>query len=250
MRKQNAVLVTRRLRYSPPPWASLFAAVGADGVLLSYVRKVLVFDSKMRRTFASEGLTLPDRWSADKCQETICTWPWAKCRLVGLWRPGRQEKGRFRVHVRSMADKPIFHPKMNKSGSWFVLITTGYGPDSHVGDFKLRKRQSSGFRPNRNTGPASRRHQTDPKRPRDPTSPSRLSTLRRGRSPTVIPRQRNMARTRLVALGKKGGDARAANLTAEKRSAIAKKAAEAVGKIEKGLRRSKPLPLPIKLPIN
>jgi hypothetical protein len=59
-----------------------------------------------------------------------------------------------------------------------------------------------------------------------------------------------MARTRLVALGKKGGDARAANLTAEKRSAIAKKAAEAVGKIEKGLRRSKPLPLPIKLPIN
>jgi hypothetical protein len=44
------------------------------------------------------------------------------------------EDGRHRV-----TDKPSFHPKMNKSGSWFVSVTTGYGPDSHIGDFPTEK---------------------------------------------------------------------------------------------------------------
>jgi hypothetical protein len=28
---------------------------------------------------------------------------------------------------------------MNKSGTWFVSVTTGYGPDSHIGDFATKK---------------------------------------------------------------------------------------------------------------
>jgi hypothetical protein len=28
-----------------------------------------------------------------------------------------------------------FHPRKLKNGRWSVIITTGYGPDSHVGDF-------------------------------------------------------------------------------------------------------------------
>jgi hypothetical protein len=28
---------------------------------------------------------------------------------------------------------------MNKSGTWFVSVTTGYGPDSHIGDFATEK---------------------------------------------------------------------------------------------------------------
>jgi hypothetical protein len=52
-----------------------------------------------------------------------------------LWRPDGVEKEWFRAHIRGMTEKPTFHPKMNKSGSWFVSVTTGYGPDSHVGDF-------------------------------------------------------------------------------------------------------------------
>jgi hypothetical protein len=34
-----------------------------------------------------------------------------------------------------MTEKPKFRPEMTKGGRWFVAITTGYGPDSHVGDF-------------------------------------------------------------------------------------------------------------------
>jgi hypothetical protein len=29
--------------------------------------------------------------------------------------------------------------KKNKSGSWFVSVTTGYGPDSYIGDFQTEK---------------------------------------------------------------------------------------------------------------
>jgi hypothetical protein len=42
--------------------------------------------------------------------------------------------GRHRV-----TDKPTFLPKMNKNGSWFVSVTTGHGPDSHIGDFLTEK---------------------------------------------------------------------------------------------------------------
>ena len=31
---------------------------------------------------------------------------------------------------------PQFEPKMIKSGRWFVSVITGYGPDSHIGDFE------------------------------------------------------------------------------------------------------------------
>jgi hypothetical protein len=34
-----------------------------------------------------------------------------------------------------MTEDPTFHPKMNKTGRWFVAVTTGYGPESHIGDF-------------------------------------------------------------------------------------------------------------------
>jgi hypothetical protein len=38
-----------------------------------------------------------------------------------------------------MTKKPKFCPEMTKSGRWFVAITTGYGPDSHVGDFETEE---------------------------------------------------------------------------------------------------------------
>jgi hypothetical protein len=31
--------------------------------------------------------------------------------------------------------KPEFQPKLNSSGTWFVAVTTGKGPESHIGDF-------------------------------------------------------------------------------------------------------------------
>jgi hypothetical protein len=34
-----------------------------------------------------------------------------------------------------MIEKPKFRAEKNKTGRWFVAITTGNGPDSHVGDF-------------------------------------------------------------------------------------------------------------------
>jgi hypothetical protein len=45
------------------------------------------------------------------------------------------EKDRFRAHIPGMTDEPTFNPKMTNSGSWFVSVITGCGPDSHVGDF-------------------------------------------------------------------------------------------------------------------
>jgi hypothetical protein len=30
--------------------------------------------------------------------------------------------------------KPEFHPK-HSSGTWFVAVATGHGPESHIGDF-------------------------------------------------------------------------------------------------------------------
>jgi hypothetical protein len=34
-----------------------------------------------------------------------------------------------------MAEIPKFRPEMLKGGRWFVSVVTGYGPDSHIGDF-------------------------------------------------------------------------------------------------------------------
>jgi hypothetical protein len=31
--------------------------------------------------------------------------------------------------------EPEFQPKLNDSGTWFVAIATGHGPESHIGDF-------------------------------------------------------------------------------------------------------------------
>ena len=41
---------------------------------------------------------------------------------------------RFRAHIFEMT-KPEFHPKLNSSGTWFVAVATGHGPESHIGDF-------------------------------------------------------------------------------------------------------------------
>jgi hypothetical protein len=30
---------------------------------------------------------------------------------------------------------PEFQPKLNSSGTWFVAVVTGNGPESHIGDF-------------------------------------------------------------------------------------------------------------------
>jgi hypothetical protein len=34
-----------------------------------------------------------------------------------------------------MSEEPKFHTKMVKDGRWAVAVTTGYGPQSYVGDF-------------------------------------------------------------------------------------------------------------------
>src|SRR5579871_743702 len=34
-----------------------------------------------------------------------------------------------------MSEKPKFHSKMIKDGRWTVAVSTGYGPESHVGNF-------------------------------------------------------------------------------------------------------------------
>jgi hypothetical protein len=56
-----------------------------------------------------------------------------------LWQGYRLETDRFRAHILRMIEPPTFHPKMNKTGSWFVAVTTGYGPESHIGDFPTEK---------------------------------------------------------------------------------------------------------------
>jgi hypothetical protein len=43
--------------------------------------------------------------------------------------------GRLEAHICLMSEQPKFRPQMGKSGRWFVAVTTGYGPDSHVGDY-------------------------------------------------------------------------------------------------------------------
>jgi hypothetical protein len=47
--------------------------------------------------------------------------------------------GTDEAHIGSMTEKPKFRAEMNRSGRWFVAITTGYGPDSHVGDFETEE---------------------------------------------------------------------------------------------------------------
>jgi hypothetical protein len=34
---------------------------------------------------------------------------------------------------------PQFAPQVTKSGRWFVAVTTGNGPDSHIGDFETEE---------------------------------------------------------------------------------------------------------------
>jgi hypothetical protein len=35
----------------------------------------------------------------------------------------------------AMNKTPQFEARTMRSGRWFVSVTTGYGPDSHIGDF-------------------------------------------------------------------------------------------------------------------
>jgi hypothetical protein len=35
--------------------------------------------------------------------------------------------------------KPEFQPKLNSSGTWFVAVATGHGPESHIGDFLTKE---------------------------------------------------------------------------------------------------------------
>jgi hypothetical protein len=54
---------------------------------------------------------------------------------VSIERPlGELETERLRAHILGMT-KPEFHPKLNRSGTWFVAVVTGHGPESHIGDF-------------------------------------------------------------------------------------------------------------------
>jgi hypothetical protein len=46
---------------------------------------------------------------------------------------------RFGPVATSMTEVPTFRPQMHKSGRWSVLVTTGHGPDSHVGNFATEK---------------------------------------------------------------------------------------------------------------
>jgi hypothetical protein len=42
-----------------------------------------------------------------------------------------------RFHTAAMMQQfPQFKPEMMKSGRWFVAVITGYGPNSHIGDFE------------------------------------------------------------------------------------------------------------------
>jgi hypothetical protein len=56
-----------------------------------------------------------------------------------LWHLGGLELYADVAHICAMTKKPEFRPEMTKSGRWFVAITTGYGPDSHVGDFATKE---------------------------------------------------------------------------------------------------------------
>jgi hypothetical protein len=54
---------------------------------------------------------------------------------VSIERPlGELETERLRAHILGMT-KPEFHPKLNRSGTWFVAVVTGHGPESHIGYF-------------------------------------------------------------------------------------------------------------------
>jgi hypothetical protein len=93
-----------------------------------------------------------------------------------------------------MTEKPKFHSRMIKDGRWTVRVKTGYGPDSHIGDFATEEEAQRWIdRPNRKTGLLSRAKVT-PKRPRDPneramsiiniaTGRSRTATLTSGKTP-------------------------------------------------------------------
>ncbi len=67
----------------------------------------------------------------------------------------------------------------------------------------------------------------DPKRPRDPNQLAKsIIDIATGQKPDREPTPEEQGKDpAAVALGKKGGEARAAGMTAEKRSAIAKNAA-------------------------
>jgi len=38
-----------------------------------------------------------------------------------------------------MNDNPKFRPQQTKEGRWYVAVTTGHGPESHVGDFETEE---------------------------------------------------------------------------------------------------------------
>jgi hypothetical protein len=52
--------------------------------------------------------------------------------IVAGFRAGKTSS---RAHILRMTEKPKFHSKMIKNGRWTVVVTTGYGPESRVGDF-------------------------------------------------------------------------------------------------------------------
>ena len=47
--------------------------------------------------------------------------------------------GRGGAHIAPMDIFSRFEAKVMTSGRWFVSVTTGYGPDSHVGNFATDK---------------------------------------------------------------------------------------------------------------
>lgn len=50
--------------------------------------------------------------------------------------------------------KPEFQPKRLKTGTWTVVVVTGNGPDSHVGDFDTKKEAADWIAANSEGWPA------------------------------------------------------------------------------------------------
>ncbi|MET3840455.1 hypothetical protein ABIE49_002533 [Bradyrhizobium sp. OAE829] len=50
--------------------------------------------------------------------------------------------------------KPEFQPKQRKTGTWTVVVVTGNGPDSHVGDFATKKEAADWIAANSEDWPA------------------------------------------------------------------------------------------------
>jgi hypothetical protein len=63
--------------------------------------------------------------------------------------------------------KPEFQPKLNSSGTWFVAVTTGHGPESHIGDF-LTEEEARRWIVTKSKYWPSKPDARDSKTPRDP----------------------------------------------------------------------------------